>query len=102
MPNMEAVTVSFKGAMTIQSIDAARIRMIKAFAESDLIEIDCASVDEVDFCFVQMLLAARLGGAQMGKRVRLAAPASGALLAALERGGFIPSSTQVAPFWAGE
>jgi ABC-type transporter Mla MlaB component len=102
MPTTEAMTVSFEGPMTIQSIDTARVRMIEAIVGSDVIEIDCTQVDNADLSFVQMLLAARLGAHQQGKILRLSAPATGALRAALERGGFADPQAPNAPFWAGE
>ena len=105
MVKPNATIITFQGAMTIHDAEATRLRLLAAMADSDRIEIDCSAVSEVDLTFIHILLAARQGAAHSGKTLRLAQPAAGALLDALERGGFVgnpggaPNDRQ---FWAGE
>jgi hypothetical protein len=58
-------------------------------ARFDPLEIDCGGAGEVDLSLIQLLIAARTGARLAGRTVRLASPASGALLDALQRGGFL-------------
>jgi len=96
------VLIEFKGTMTIRNVDATRSRLLDALAEGSLIELDCTAVEEADLSFIQVLLAARSGAIRMGKTLRLAAPAQGALRGALERGGFVGGSTAGEDqFWTG-
>jgi ABC-type transporter Mla MlaB component len=96
------------GAMTLREVDAVRSRLLEAMSVNDTIEIDCSAVTGADVSFIQCLIAARRTAAATGKRLSLAAPAQGALLDALVRGGFLYSSpdgsgpgepTSTDPFW---
>jgi hypothetical protein len=48
-----------------------------------------ADVTEADLTLVQLIESARISATQDGKTFSLSAPASGALLTVLERGGFL-------------
>jgi anti-anti-sigma regulatory factor len=93
-----AVNVAFFGAATIQNITAGRQQLLSALAESDEVVVDCGAVEDVDVCFLQMLVAAHLGARQAGKVVRLAAAPAGRLFDALERGGFLDGGDAEALF----
>jgi ABC-type transporter Mla MlaB component len=80
------------GAMTLREADAVRSRLLEAMSMHDTVEIDCSAVTGADVSFIQCLIAARRTAAASGKRLSLAAPAQGALLDALVRGGFLFSS----------
>jgi anti-anti-sigma regulatory factor len=95
--------VAFRGAMTIRTVEKARGDLLGLLGDGGCAEIvlDCSGVEEADVAFVQLLLAARCGAAAMGKDLRLAKPAAGALRDVLDRGGFLaatstPDETQ---FW---
>lgn len=104
MSEAKAVTVVFQGSMTIQEIDAARLKMVEAISCHSVIDVDCSGVAQADITFVQMLLAARLGTADLGKVIRLTAPAAGPLRETLERSGLLSAhgDTPSAQFWAGK
>jgi hypothetical protein len=62
--------------------------------------LDFDDAAEVDLTLVQLIESARISVAREGKTLRLSAPASGALLAALERGGFVGEPTDPrTQFW---
>lgn len=96
----------FDGTLTLPRIGAIRAALIGAIDGGPAVEIDCAKAAEIDVSFIQLLLAARRAAAMRGKSLTFAAPASGALLQALERGGFLTSaddqSTGDREFWSGE
>jgi anti-anti-sigma regulatory factor len=96
--------LAFQGAMTIQGVGAARMRMLAALGESRVVAVDCSAVEEADISFIQMLLAARKDALLGGKTIRLVPPAAGPLREALARGGFLdPGDAAInRQFWTGE
>jgi anti-anti-sigma regulatory factor len=98
--NPEPARVKLDGALTVRTIANARASLLAALADHPGVLVDCGAVESVDLTFIQLLLATRLSAHQAGKPFSLAAPATGALRAALEQGGFLPSSG-ADPFWAG-
>jgi anti-anti-sigma regulatory factor len=74
---------------TLRAIEATCTELRDLLAQHTSIEIDCSAVDEADLTLVQLLLAARKSAARSGKRLALAAPASGALRNALLRSGLL-------------
>ncbi len=79
----------FDGPATLRAIGDFNTRIIDAMAHHDAVEIDCSGLGEVDLSFVQLLLSARKTALACGKSLALSHPASGALLDALRRGGFL-------------
>lgn len=62
--------------------------------------IDVSSLSEVDLTFVQLIESARHAAANRGRTIRLRAPAQGALLQVLQRGGFVgPEDPERSDFW---
>ena len=92
--------VSLDGVVTVRTIANARTKLLEALAEHSAVLVDCGAAETVDLTAIQLLLAARLSARRAGKDLSLTAPAGGALLAALEQGGFLPSSG-ADPFWSG-
>jgi ABC-type transporter Mla MlaB component len=93
------VTLPLDGPATIRTIGAVRTALQEALARHHHIQLDVAAADPVDLSFVQLLLAARRSAREAGKQLTLAAPAGGALLCALEQGGFLPPGG-ADPFWS--
>jgi anti-anti-sigma regulatory factor len=91
--------VLFDGALTVRTVASARTSLLEALADHPALLVDCGAADTVDLTFIQLLLAARLSAHLAGKRLALAAPPRGALLAALGQGGFLPPSG-ADPFWS--
>lgn len=83
MADEEYVVVSFSEAATIRQADHIADRLGQALSQSDHIEIDCSALTEVDFAFIQLLIAAQKSAHAAGKRLELSKPAQGALLEAL-------------------
>jgi ABC-type transporter Mla MlaB component len=90
------------GAVTLQSAEAIHAQILEMAGQA-VVEIDCSGATEVDLSLVQLILAARVSARNSGRTVTLAQPATGALLEALQRGGFLgaamgqPNSDQA--FW---
>jgi ABC-type transporter Mla MlaB component len=98
--NQSGTKLSFSGEMTIQTIEAAYRSLSEKFRSDDSVVIDVSEVGDADLTFVQLIEAARRTAAAQSKTLALAAPASGALLAVLERGGFLPEGDgKAATFW---
>ena len=84
----------FDGSLTLPRADAIRSILAAALDAGAPIAIDCDGATEVDVSFIQLLLAARRSAAHRGAALALAAPAAGALRAALERGGFLTAASK--------
>ena len=76
-------------AQTLRTIDATCGTLRDLLSQHAHVEVDCSAVSEADLTLVQLLLAARKTAEQSGKRLTLTAPATGALLDALRRGGLV-------------
>lgn len=77
------VTVTFSGAATIRQVDEIADQLGQALGRSAPILLDCSALDEVDFSFLQLVVAAQKQAARQGISLTMASPARGALLAAL-------------------
>jgi hypothetical protein len=77
------VTVTFSGAATIRQVDEIADRLGQALARSGPILLDCSGLEEVDFSFIQLVVAAQKQAARQGTSLAMASPARGALLDAL-------------------
>lgn len=88
---------------TIRHADDLHRALISTIAQHTSVVADCSAIREADLSAVQLLLAARRSATAQGKHLALAAPASGALLAVLERAGMLaPNSPEDLPdadFW---
>ena len=77
------VTVTFSGAATIRQVDEIADQLGQALGRSVSILLDCSGLDEVDFSFIQLVIAAEKQAARQGTSLALASPARGAPLTAL-------------------
>jgi len=84
----------FDGSLTLPKAEAIRSVLAAALDKGGVVAIDCGAATEVDVSFIQLLLAARRSAAQRGASLALVAPATGALRAALERGGFLTAASK--------
>jgi len=91
-----SVPIALDGPLTIRTIADVRAALLEALAGHPAVQLDCTGAESVDLSFIQVVLAARLSAAQAGRQLALAAPADGALRAALEQGGLAAD-----PFWSG-
>ena len=89
-PEQRPHRLRLDGALHLPRIEACRDRVMAALQANQAVEIDCRDATDIDLTFVQLLLAARRSAASQGRSLTLAGPAEGALLAALQRGGFLP------------
>ena len=97
-PRSRTSCLSLKGPQTVRCIDAVHAGLVAALRRHPVVTVDCAAVTDVDLSLIQLLLAARASATLVGKAVRLAGPARGALHAALLAGGFLPDTSEAA-FW---
>lgn len=88
----------FDGHLTVRSIAPLHATLVAALAEHRSVVVDASGAESVDLSFPQLLLAARRTAIAAGGTFRLAAPASGALRSALEKGGFLAVDA-TDPFW---
>ncbi len=90
------------GGLTVRNAAAIAVTLREAIIRHPVVSIDCTAADDVDVCFVQLLVAARKGASKAGNTVSLAARPSGPLLDALTRGGFQvtqPDPADPQSFW---
>jgi hypothetical protein len=73
-------------------------RIFTALQAASTLTIDLTGAEDVDISLMQTIEAARRFGAANDKRVKLAAPATGDLLAQLERCGLLASDVDRV-FW---
>ena len=81
--------LAFSGPATIRQAQEAWSGLRAAVDAGAPIRLDLSGVSETDVIFVQLVEAVRIAAAAHGGEVRLSAPADGALLDVLTRGGFL-------------
>lgn len=85
---------------TISNIAVIREIIVSTITHNEDATIDVSSLSEVDLTFVQLIESARRAAADRGRTIRLRAPAQGALLQVLQRGGFLgPEDPERSDFW---
>lgn len=77
------------GERTVRTAEDTHAKLLEMSSRHSVLEIACDGAAEVDLSFIQLLLAARTTAALANRTVRLARPATGNLLDALQRGGFL-------------
>lgn len=87
------------GDLTIRTVSATHDALCREFQSRDEITLDLAQAGDIDLTFVQLVESARLTASRQSKKLSLSAPASGALLDVLERGGFIGQGSSGSTFW---
>jgi anti-anti-sigma regulatory factor len=87
------ITVEVAPSITVRSAGVFRQALLDGLEADDQIDLDLAEVTDVDLSFIQMLHAARETARRSGKAVRLCQPASGAVVALLDRAGFLTAPT---------
>ncbi|MBS0411232.1 MAG: STAS domain-containing protein [Proteobacteria bacterium] len=96
-PRPDIATVDFVGDLTIRGVAAAHAQLRDALANGGaVVRIDPDA--SVDLTFVQIIESGRRSARETGAGLTLAAPAQGALLETLTRGGFVERPDQRA-FW---
>ncbi|MDB5420450.1 MAG: hypothetical protein JWR59_397 [Brevundimonas sp.] len=89
MADTESIRVAFCNDVTISNIEPAYAQINDAFQQAGPIVLDIADVAEADLTFIQLIESARLTAAKTGRSLALGAPADGAVLEILQRGGFL-------------
>jgi hypothetical protein len=97
-PRSNVATVDFGGDLTIRGIGEAHDQLRAALGGGGGVVARIDPTASVDLTFVQLLESGRRAAAEAGLSLALAAPAEGALLEILTRGGFVESAGQRA-FW---
>jgi ABC-type transporter Mla MlaB component len=83
MASAPTVVIGFSGSVTIRNIEDYAQQLRQALAEADHVEIDLTQLDEVDFTFIQLLIAALNTAQSQGKTLFLSQPVGGVVLDAL-------------------
>ena len=105
MAEQHRTDIRLDGSLTIATAEAVHHRLVEALAEGGTITIGCDEADAVDLSFIQLVVAARAAADAKGAVLTLQSPASGALLEALQRGGFLdehPDEIGERRFWMKE
>jgi STAS domain len=93
-------TVALSGLLTIRSVANGREAILKALASGGDISLEMSADSDADIAGVQLIHSTLLHSRSIGSRVSLAAPASGAVLDVLARGGFLEAmSSEDREFW---
>ncbi|WP_294331384.1 STAS domain-containing protein, partial [uncultured Sphingomonas sp.] len=74
---------------TLRNAAELRQQCIEKISDSGPIIIDVSAVTEADLSLVQSIHALRVAAAEAGREVRLGGPAPAAVVALLERAGFL-------------
>ena len=98
MPPPQPFTVDLTGELTLRTVAAAHADLAAALEAHDEVTARVDAEATVDLAFVQLIESARRTAAEAGRGSALAAPAQGALLETLRRGGFVESAGQ-REFW---
>ena len=97
---MEQSEVQFTGEITVRTIVAAREKLAESLRQSVSVLLNIGSVASVDLTFVQLIESARLSAARDGKTLGLTSAATGPVLEALQRGGFLGArAAEQSGFW---
>ncbi len=88
---MRLEPISMPNSLVIRNISNIHASIVAQLQDSNAILLDIPSDAEVDLSFVQLVESARLHAKLSGKSIRLSSPAQGALLAVLQRAGFVDS-----------
>ena len=95
--------VRLEGPLTSGELAPVHDELTKAIEKNQTVTLDCNAVTAADIGLVQLIVSARRTAQDAGKSVTLSAPAYGALLDVLTRGGFVnapgcaPAAAQA--FW---
>ncbi len=101
MPNQVATaTVALSGFLTIRGVANGREAILKAFESSGNISLEVSPDSDADIAGIQLIHSALLHSRSIAQSVSLFAPASGAVLDILTRGGFLEAmSPEDREFW---
>ncbi len=102
-----STVVVLSGNIDVKSIHISFQKLEDAFAGAlgagVSLAVDLTEVVDADVTLVQLLESARRTAAQSGVAIHLRAPAQGAVLQMLERGGFLTDPPDARTlFWRGE
>lgn len=90
--------VDLTGELTIRTAGETHAALTAALQDHEAVSAHIDAGASVDLTFIQLIESARRTAAETGRGFTLAAPAEGALLETLRRGGFVGSDGQRV-FW---
>ncbi len=101
MPNQVATaTVALSRFLTIRGVANGREAILKALESSGDISLEVSPDSDADIAGIQLIHSALLHSRSIAQGVSLSAPASGAVLDILTRGGFLEAmSPEDRAFW---
>ena len=86
--------------VNIRNINDTHAELLALFEDGDAVALDLQATTDCDLSLIQLIESARNYGAAIGKPVSLVKPAGAAVVATLERAGFLESfSAADAKFW---
>lgn len=92
---MEKTTViQMQSTLCVRDMPQAFATLVSALDENDSITVAIPADAAVDLSLIQLLEAARLRGAELGKTLVLSTPAQGEVRRALERSGLLATANK--------
>ena len=105
MPSSRPTTdhLSLPDNLTVRTASEIKDLLLLSLAERPSTTLDVPDQASIDLSFIQIIEGARLQSDQAGTALSLSKPADGALLAVLDRGGFLEAmSADDKQFWLHE
>lgn len=93
--------VALPGARSIREAAQTHADITAALREAGDVRLDCTDVSQADVSFIQIILAGHLSAKANGQVLALSAAPEGALLGALQRGGFAQAGSTDPGAWIG-
>ena len=92
-------TIVLPDSLRLPQMVEIQTLLVDALRKSATLELSVPDGAQADLSFVQLIEAARSSAGDGAKALRLKAPANGALLDVLKRGGFLEEASPSADFW---
>lgn len=98
--NASLAALTWQDGLTLRTISKHCDDLLLALSQKSTVVIDISDDQQVDLSLIQLIESARIFASTSGKKLTLVKPATGQLLDALERGGFLHNiSPEDASFW---
>jgi anti-anti-sigma regulatory factor len=86
--------LSLEGTIALKNAGALHAQLL-VLQNNSAVEIDASAIDQIDFCGLQLLIAAAKTAQSHGLALTLVGTPDGALQSALARGGFLQDGEMI-------
>jgi len=84
-----------EGTIALKNVAALHAQLLDVLQHNSAIEIDASAIYQIDFCGLQLLIAAAKTAQSNGLALTLVGTPEGALRSALARGGFLQDGEMI-------